>query len=82
MAEKNVSGPPVPTARSPKPVSEALLNEKVREASLPSRHTNQRHAVSSLLPSFNELQKSHSALFTILTRSDRILGHRNETAKH
>jgi hypothetical protein len=30
MAEKNVSGPPVPTAKSPKPVSEALLNEKVR----------------------------------------------------
>ncbi|KAF7505340.1 Mitochondrial inner membrane organizing system component [Endocarpon pusillum] len=28
MAEKNVSGPPVPTARSTKPVSEALLNEK------------------------------------------------------
>ena len=32
MTEKNVSGPPVPTARSTKPVSEALLNEKVCEA--------------------------------------------------
>lgn len=32
MAENNVSGPPIPTARSSKPVSEALLNEKVRNA--------------------------------------------------
>jgi len=30
MAEKNVSGPPVLAARPTKPVSEALLNEKVR----------------------------------------------------
>ncbi len=40
MAEKNVSGPPVPTARSTKPVSEALLNEKVRGAALSKSHTN------------------------------------------
>jgi hypothetical protein len=32
MAEKNVSGPPVLTTRPTKPVSEALLNEKVRGA--------------------------------------------------
>ena len=30
MADENVSGPPLPVARSNKPVSEALLNEKVR----------------------------------------------------
>jgi hypothetical protein len=31
MADGNVSGPPLPTGKSNKPVSEALLNEKVCE---------------------------------------------------
>jgi len=31
MAEGNVSDPPLPTAKTNKPVSEALLNEKVRQ---------------------------------------------------
>jgi hypothetical protein len=39
MAEKNVSGPPVPTAKSTKPVSEALLNEKVRRIAWNKSHT-------------------------------------------
>ena len=34
MAEGNVSGPPLPTVKTNKPVSEALLNEKVRRTAI------------------------------------------------
>ena len=36
MAEDNVSGPPLPTVKTNKPVSEALLNEKVCRPDLQS----------------------------------------------
>lgn len=45
MAEKNVSGPPLPTARSTKPVSEALLNEKVRESGMKDHLYRRRTAL-------------------------------------
>ena len=34
MAEGNVSGPPLPTVKTNKPASEALLNEKVRRTDI------------------------------------------------
>ena len=51
MAEKNVSGPPLPTTTSTKPVSEALLNEKVRGAALSGSSTRQEYVGSFLLSS-------------------------------
>lgn len=49
MAEKNVSGPPLPTARSAKPVSEALLNEKVRGTAWTKMHVVRAYTVSPVL---------------------------------